>query len=240
MSMPAALKISEYVLDRDQFTLTHANQRRDSSGRKRRIEFPCDVCGTVYVTKLRDEIRKEFPWLCRGCRTKKLWEQSEYRAAIMNGVTDELRQFRRSQRSSLSKQMWNDPDKHAVLSAKLRQRDPSVYSKARRAMRRSVLMRHWKTGEEITCVGSYEAAFVNWCNLNKIDFDWQLPHKMPDGRTYIVDAYIKTGEYAGMWVEVKGYMSSVGREKWEWFHVAHPTTSQLWTQERLKQLEIIT
>lgn len=238
MSVLEVLKIGEYSLNKKLFTLTHESQRRGSLGRKRRIEYPCDTCGTTYVTKLRDEVVKTFPWLCRGCRTKMLWKQPEYRSAIMNGVTDELRQFRRCQRALISKRMWADPVKRASISAKLREREASVYSRARRSMRRAVVLQHWLTGSELICVGSYEVAFVAWCNENHIDFDWQVPHKMPNGRTYIVDALIKTGDYAGTWVEIKGYMSRIGQQKWDWFHAEHPLTSQLWTQERLGELGI--
>lgn len=239
MSMLDVLKVGEYALDKERFTLVHAHQRRDSTGRKRRIEYLCDTCGTAYVTKLRDEMMKAFPWLCRGCRTKKLWQQPEYRSAIMSGVTDELRHFRRHQRSLTSKKMWADSNKREMISIKLRARDAAVYSKARRTMRHAVVKQHWLTGIELVCVGSYEIAFVEWCNVNHIDFDWQIPHRMPDGRTYIVDALIKTGEYAGIWIEIKGYMSTVGFQKWEWFHTVHPLTSQLWTQKRLEELGII-
>jgi hypothetical protein len=99
-------------------------------------------------------------------------------------------------------------------------------------------MQHWRTGEELVCVGSYETAFIEWCNVNCIDFDWQIPHRMPDGRMYIIDALIKSGANAGVWVEIKGYMSGVGLQKWTWFHAEHPNDSQLWTLTRLKELGI--
>lgn len=62
---------------------------------------------------------------------------------------------------------------------------------------------------------------------------------MPDGRTYIIDAFIKSGEFMGTWVEIKGYMTTISKEKWEWFHSEHPDDSQLWTKNRLVELGVI-
>lgn len=101
---------------------------------------------------------------------------------------------------------------------------------------------HWKTGEELTCVASYESAVVEWLNMNMIDFDWQIPVKTPDGRTYYVDMFVKTGVHSNTYVEIKGTFmrknGSISKQKWEWFHATNPN-SQLWTQEKLVELGII-
>ena len=238
-SLPDIFKIGEYQLDKKNFILTHKNQRKNSTGRKRRIEYFCDDCNELFITKLRDELKSQFPWLCRSCTSKKLWKDVTYRNSILAGVTNETREFRRNQRKEISLKMWADSDKRTEISKKLRNRDASMYSRARKAMRTSTILKHWKTQEELVCVGSYETAFINWCNVNNIDFDWQIPHKMPDERTYIVDAFIKTGEFANTWIEIKGYMTDVGREKWEWFHEQFLFSSQLWEQQTLRKLGIL-
>lgn len=156
----------------------------------------------------------------------------------MSGVTDDLRELRRAQRRESSIKMWADPEKRKDVTQKLRDRDPSVYSKGKKKMRTSSCLFHWKTGQELVCVGSYETAFVEWCNHSKIDFDWQIAHKMPDGRTYIVDAFIKSGEFANTWIEVKGYMYKVAQEKWKWFTSQH-SNAQLWTKPVLKRLGVL-
>ncbi len=236
------LKVGEYEINKLEFTLTHDKQRKDSTGRKRRIEYRCDKCNHVYVTKLCNEIAKVYPWLCRSCRTKEYWQQNDYREAILSGITNETRIFRKKQRAESSLKMWANPQKREEISTKLRQRDPKIYSKAKRAMRSTIIVLHWKSGEELLCVGSYEVAFVNWCNQNKIDFDWQIPHKMPDGRVYIIDSFIKDGEFINTWIEIKGYLNAnngVGKAKWEWFHTEHPNDSLLWTQQNLRDLGIL-
>jgi hypothetical protein len=116
---------------------------------------------------------------------------------------------------------------------------PDVYSRNRKSLKLSKVLYHWKTNSPLVCTASYEIAFVNWCNLNQIDFDWQIPHPMPDGRIYIVDAYIKSGEFANIWIEIKGYMSKIGREKWTWFHSQYLNTSQLWDKNKLETLGIL-
>lgn len=117
--------------------------------------------------------------------------------------------------------------------------NPEVFKKAQRSRAIRVTFSHWKTQEELVCIGSYERAFVQWCNTNEIDFDWQIPHKMPDGRVYIIDAFIKTGEFANTWIEIKGWLTETGKEKWEWFLSEHPDDSQLWTKSRLEELRIL-
>lgn len=62
---------------------------------------------------------------------------------------------------------------------------------------------------------------------------------MPDERKYIIDAFIKTGEFASTWIEIKGYLAGIGKEKWEWFHASHENNSQLWNLPMLTKLGIL-
>lgn len=120
--------------------------------------------------------------------------------------------------------------------------DPEISARAARSLWSTQVIKHWKSDEELTCRASYEVAFVNWCNANRIDFDWQIPFKMPDGRFYFIDAYIKDGAHADTWVEIKGWLDANhgrNRAKWEWFHSEHPSNSQLWDKKRLQDLEIL-
>lgn len=88
-------------------------------------------------------------------------------------------------------------------------------------------------------MGSYEAAFVDWCRKHRVDFEWQIMHPMPDGRAYYVDARILSGKFAGTWVEIKGFFRPQSREKWEWFHQQFPN-SELWNKPTLKALGVLT
>ena len=107
---------------------------------------------------------------------------------------------------------------------------------------------HWRTKEKLVCLAHYEVAFVNWANFNQIDFDWQvfmktelLTRKLRKSATYCIDAFIKSGEFSGLWVEIKGFFrkDSDDQRKWEWFHSKHPTNSQLWNRARLEELGIL-
>lgn len=120
-----------------------------------------------------------------------------------------------------------------------------MLQKSARSARKAYVLQHWQTGDELTCVGAYEVAFVNWCNHFSIDFDWQVTLKTelltPTGRkaVYVIDAFIKTGEFAGKWIEVKGRLDGRTGEKWFCFHEANPNTSQLWDRQRLLELGIL-
>jgi hypothetical protein len=114
-----------------------------------------------------------------------------------------------------------------------------IFIKNQKSKLKKEIVKHWKTHEDIVCTASYEFAFVNWCNYNRIDFDWQIPHKMPDGHVYYIDAFIKDGKYINTWIEIKGWFTSGGKIKWEWFHNEYPLNSQLWNREKLHELQIL-
>lgn len=125
---------------------------------------------------------------------------------------------------------------------------PEIYQKTLDGMHQVTKLEHWKTGETLSCHASYEAAFVEWCNKNKIDFDWQVPFKTPiltpNGRqsVYFIDAYVKSGKFANVWIELKGTFNRknghIGKAKWEWFHIEYPN-SLLCTGDVLKQMGVL-
>jgi hypothetical protein len=115
----------------------------------------------------------------------------------------------------------------------------AVQAKAVTGRRKVHRLVHWETGQELVCVGSYEYAFVNWCNATHVSFNWQINHRMPSGRRYRIDAFIKTGDHANTWIEIKGYFRDAdAREKWDWFHTTH-ANSQLWDLHKLTALGIL-
>ena len=95
--------------------------------------------------------------------------------------------------------------------------------------------KHWKTQEDLTCVGKYERNVVDYLNSLKVDYDWQIPILMPDGRKYICDLYVKDWD---KWIEIKGKFFVIGKYKWEWFHSAYPN-SELWDSNKLNELGIL-
>lgn len=122
-----------------------------------------------------------------------------------------------------------------------------IFSKIQRSRRKAVILLHWKTGKELICIGSYEVAFVNWCNANQTDFEWQIsfptPILTPKGNSsiYVIDAHILDGKFVDTWIEIKGYLkkNSSSEKKWEWFHSTHPNNSQFWNRPILKELGIL-
>lgn len=86
----------------------------------------------------------------------------------------------------------------------------------------SFVLYHWKTGEELVCVASYEKRVVEHLNINKINFEWQ-------SKTFTTNILTKTGKLstyrpdlylcsAKKWIEIKGYFREDSRAKWNWFH----------------------
>jgi len=98
------------------------------------------------------------------------------------------------------------------------------------------ILYHWKTSEEIICIGSYEVAVVDYWNEHKIDYIWHPdPFVMPNDKRYFIDAYLPDKD---IYVEIKGYFRKDALEKWEWFHKEHPN-SELWDKVKLKELNIL-
>lgn len=111
---------------------------------------------------------------------------------------------------------------------------PEIQSKMKRSMRQSVILTHWKTGEEVICVGSYEKIVVEWLNKEKIEFDWQIPFDCFDEKTYYIDLYLPDRD---LYVEIKGWWrQEISKKKWEWFHEKHPN-SALWSTEEMDTIK---
>lgn len=106
----------------------------------------------------------------------------------------------------------------------------------------SCVLYHWKTGEEIVCVASYEKAVVEYLNTNRINFRWQP-------KTFTTNILTKTGKFSTYrpdlylystrkWIEIKGYMRDDAKEKWNWFQTIKPN-SELWNKDKLTAMGII-
>lgn len=116
------------------------------------------------------------------------------------------------------------------------------YLQAAKNSNNSCILFHWKTNEEIVCVASYEKKVIEYLNLNKVNYKWQ--HKtfnmiLSNGKktTYRPDLYLV--EKRNPWVEIKGYFRDDAKEKWNIFHSTIKPNSQLWDEERLKELKIL-
>lgn len=99
----------------------------------------------------------------------------------------------------------------------------------------SKTLSHWRTGEEVVCVGSYERKVVEWLNKKKINFRWQIPFNVLNNKKYFVDLYlIDENKY----IEIKGYFRKDAKQKWDWFHNEY-LNSELWNEKKLKEMEIL-
>jgi hypothetical protein len=107
---------------------------------------------------------------------------------------------------------------------------------AAKKMNKSAVLYHWRTGEELICVGSYEVKTVEYFNKNKIYFQWQSEtFTLPNKKTYRPDAFLIQ---ENKWIEIKGYFRNDAKEKWGWFHSNHPN-SELWDQKKLEEMGIL-
>lgn len=110
-----------------------------------------------------------------------------------------------------------------------------IAKKSAKNNNKSKTIKHWETGEDLVCIGSYEAKTVEYLNSKKINFDWQIPFSMPSGKIYICDLYLAEDD---KYIEIKGFFRKDAKEKWDWFKSIKPN-SELWDKEMLKKLKII-
>lgn len=126
------------------------------------------------------------------------------------------------------------------------QKSPDVRKRTDSSRRNKEVISHWKTGEDIVTVGSYESAVVKWLNREKIDFKWQVPFLIDslggnlEGKTYFVDLQILTGDFANKYIEIKGaWIRETQKEKWNWFKSIKDEQAELWMLKDLKALGIL-
>ena len=111
------------------------------------------------------------------------------------------------------------------------QQNKQIALKTAKSCNNSYILCHWKTNEELVCVASYEKKVVEYLNQNKIDFEWQIPINIPNGRVYFVDCYlIEQDKY----IEIKGWFRKDALEKWNWFHENYPN-SELWDKKKAQR-----
>jgi hypothetical protein len=125
------------------------------------------------------------------------------------------------------------------------QKSAEIRNRTTKSRHNTTTYKHWKTGEEIVCTASYECSVARWLNENKIDYEWQVPIKIPldapeniRGRTDFIDLHILDGIHKDKYVEIKGsWLRETQTLKWNWFHDAY-TNSELWNLQMLKKLKI--
>lgn len=117
-----------------------------------------------------------------------------------------------------------------------------VSLKQAKSLNNSYILYHWKTNEEIVCIGTWEKKVVDFLNINKIEFLWQannfttpLITKTGKNRTYRPDLYLIKED---KWIEIKGYFRNNAEEKWNWFNKEYPN-SELWNKYKLKEMGIL-
>jgi len=100
-----------------------------------------------------------------------------------------------------------------------------IYKRTSRSRWRTIVLKHWYTGEDILCRGSLEYAIVNYLNNNSINYYWQIRFELPGNVVYFIDLYLVDET---KYIEIKGYfLNSKNKMKWETFH-EKCANSEIW------------
>lgn len=105
---------------------------------------------------------------------------------------------------------------------------PEIARRARRAVTNMVILKHWKTGEDIECTGCFEYGVINKLNALEIDYKWQIPIKLSDS-VYYCDLYIPLWD---KYIEIKGFFFPRSKAKWEEFSAKY-LNSELWLRDKV-------
>lgn len=108
--------------------------------------------------------------------------------------------------------------------------------KAAKKQNTSKTLFHWKTNEEINCVGSYELKVVSWLNANKMEFSWKpKTFSLPSGRKYTPDLYINS---MNSFIEIKGWWWN-SKSYFDEFKQFSSERIELWDRIKLKTMGLI-
>jgi len=207
----------------------------------KKLELFCLICNTKWMA-IFNSIQQG-----RGCPS--CGKINEINSKIIKYGTASPSKFEKTKQTMLERYGVDCSFKNKKVQDKIKQTNLNKYGvenpqqnkeialKTAKSSNRSYALYHWKTNEEVVCVGSYEKNAVDFFNKNQIDFWWQpkIFKIFELNTTYRPDLYLPEGR---LWVEVKGYFRQDAQEKWEWFHKKYPN-SELWDEEKLKQLEIL-
>jgi hypothetical protein len=115
-------------------------------------------------------------------------------------------------------------------------RDPGVALEVAKKHKKSIVLHHWKTGQELICTASYEIATVRWLNAKQVDYQWQsCIFKLPSGTSYRPDLFLVNEK---MWIEIKGWKRPQSMLKWAEFQSIY-RNSEMWDESYLKSKGIL-
>jgi hypothetical protein len=114
---------------------------------------------------------------------------------------------------------------------------PIIVKQISKKVNNACIIKHWKTNEELICQGSWERKVVDSLNKKQIDFIWQIPFKLSNGKTYYCDLFlIEENKY----VEIKGYERPDFKEKWSLFCKEYSfLNKEIWKESLLKSKGIL-
>jgi len=91
---------------------------------------------------------------------------------------------------------------------------------------------HWRYSTSVFCRGTYERDVVRFLNKNKLDFEWQIPFLLSNGKTYIADLLL-----FNVYIEIKGYWWSDSKQKYQQCVKENPTLNfTVWDESVIKSI----
>lgn len=95
---------------------------------------------------------------------------------------------------------------------------------------------HWKTLEEIHCVGSYEYKVIEYLNKQQIDYIWKYKtFLLPSGKRYTPDLFLVS---KSCYVEIKGFWWN-SKSYYDEFIMTNQGLIELWNKPKLKLMKIL-
>ncbi len=168
----------------------------------------CENCNDLFITSIRYQKSREFPWLCRKCLTINCWNKNTYRKNHIDNLGKWTKE-RRNISSQTAKKQWTDIN--------FRNRTLSILH-SEENQRKSIHNRKHNRIFQYNCSfrSSYEYRFATILNQNNINWQYEpIAFKIKSiNKKYYPDFYLP--EY-NLWIEIKGYWYPNMKEKFNEF-----------------------
>jgi hypothetical protein len=196
-------------------------KKEDFKSTRKLYRMTCDRCGT---DRAYQRMRRHGSGLCKACSSS---------VAHKNKVVS----IKTKQKMSINHHMANGGT-HPLLGKKHKQETKAKLSKSASEQNKRYKGNYTYSGLNKSCGmrSSWEVAYANWLDANKIGWEYEPTFKLSDGRLFTPDFKLE----CGLIIEIKGYFREDAMVKWTMFCEEYPDIKkQILMKKDLKLMGVL-